>query len=207
MYQITVEASGRRRRRLRRQHRLSPEERYEMARLQREGYSKRQIATSLDRSASTVTRELKRNSSKTKGYAPDYAQQQARARNWRGSKLDRDPALRERVLGLCPPDCGPIGLPNRWRAGLPWKRADRSSLTRPSTASSMPRAIVPRIMPGSGSFPGARPNGAGTGAGEGIPLPIVSANAVLSAPNAPAFSAYRNSFGAGEHPGPASQRG
>ena len=134
---------------------VSPEERYEMSRLQREGYSKRQIATSLDRSASTVTRELKRNSSKTKGYVPEYAQQQARARNWRGSKLDRDPALRERVL-----------------AGLPWKQADRSSLTRPSTASSMPRAIVPRIMPGSGSFPGARPNGAGTGAEEGIPLPI-----------------------------------
>lgn len=77
---------------------VSMEERCEMARLQREGYSKRQIAASLDRSPSTVTRELSRNSSKTKGYDPSYAQQQARARRWHGSKLDRDPTLRERVL-------------------------------------------------------------------------------------------------------------
>ena len=92
---------------------VSPEERYEMARLQREGYSKRQIATSLDRSASTVTRELKRNSSKTKGYVPDYAQQQARARSWRGSKLDRDPALRERVLAGLGADWSPEQVAGR----------------------------------------------------------------------------------------------
>ena len=92
---------------------VSPEERYEMARLQREGYSKRQIATSLDRSASTVTRELKRNSSKTKGYVADYAQQQARARNWRGSKLDRDPALRERVLAGLGADWSPEQVAGR----------------------------------------------------------------------------------------------
>ena len=92
---------------------VSPEERYEMARLQREGYSKRQIATSLDRSASTVTRELKRNSSKTKGYVPEYAQQQARARSWRGSKLDRDPALRERVLAGLGADWSPEQVAGR----------------------------------------------------------------------------------------------
>ena len=77
---------------------LTIEERCEMARLQREGYSKRQIATTMDRAASTVTRELERNSSRAKGYAPSYAQQQAWARRWRGSKLDRNPALREQVL-------------------------------------------------------------------------------------------------------------
>ena len=42
--------------------------------------------------------ELKRNGSKTQGYQPSYAQQQARARRWRGSRLERDPLLRERVL-------------------------------------------------------------------------------------------------------------
>ena len=77
---------------------LTIEERCEMARLQREGYTKHQIAASLDRSTSTVARELTRNSSKTKGYEPSYAQQQARARRWRGSKLDRNPALRQQVL-------------------------------------------------------------------------------------------------------------
>ena len=61
---------------------LTIEERCEMARLQREGYTKHQIAASLDRSTSTVARELTRNSSKTKGYEPSYAQQQARARDW-----------------------------------------------------------------------------------------------------------------------------
>ena len=77
---------------------LTIEERCEMARLQDTGQSIRQIAASLDRSPSTVARELKRNGSKTQGYRPSYAQQQARARRWRGSRLERHPSLRERVL-------------------------------------------------------------------------------------------------------------
>ena len=77
---------------------LTIEERCEMARLQREGYSKRQIATNLDRSASTISRELSRNGSRKEGYNPSYADDQAWARRWRGSKLDRDPDLREQVL-------------------------------------------------------------------------------------------------------------
>ena len=77
---------------------LSIEERCELARLYTEGHSVRQIAASLDRSPSTVARELKRNGSKTQGYQPSYAQQQARARRWQGSRLDRDPFLREQVL-------------------------------------------------------------------------------------------------------------
>ena len=51
----------------------------------------------------TVARELRRNGSKTQGYRPSYAQQQASARRWRGC-LDRDPLLREQVLArLGPP--------------------------------------------------------------------------------------------------------
>ena len=92
---------------------LSIEERCEMARLQREGYTKRQIAASLDRSPSTITRELSRNSSKTKGYDPSYAQQQARARRWQGSKLDRNPALRERVLAGLQADWSPEQVAGR----------------------------------------------------------------------------------------------
>ena len=77
---------------------LTIEERCELARLRTAGHSVRQIAANLDRSPSTVARELRRNGSKTKGYLPSYAQEQARARRWRGSRLDRDPLLRERVL-------------------------------------------------------------------------------------------------------------
>ena len=52
----------------------------------------------LDRSPSTVARELKRNGSRTRGYQPRYADQQAHARRWSGSRLERDKSLRERVL-------------------------------------------------------------------------------------------------------------
>ena len=76
------------------------EERCEVARLQAEGRSVRQIAAGLDRSPSTVARELKRNGSRTQGYQPRYADQQAHARRWRGSRLERDDGLREKVLSL-----------------------------------------------------------------------------------------------------------
>ena len=72
---------------------------FEIARLQAEGRSIRQIAAIVDRAPSTVSRELKRNGSKA-GYKPVYAQQQTRARRWSGSRLERDAGLRERVL-LC----------------------------------------------------------------------------------------------------------
>ena len=77
---------------------LSIEERCEVARLRTAGYSVRQIAASLDRSPSTISRELKRNGSRTQGYQPGYADQQAHARRWRGSKLERNDSLREQVL-------------------------------------------------------------------------------------------------------------
>ena len=74
------------------------EERCEIARLHSLGHSVRQIAAGLDRSASTVARELKRNGSRTQGYQPRYADQQAHARRWRGSRLERDEGLRAKVL-------------------------------------------------------------------------------------------------------------
>ena len=69
-----------------------------MARLHAAGRSLRHIAATLDRPPSTVAREMKRNRSRTQGYQPGYAEQQARARRWRGAKLDRDAALRTTVL-------------------------------------------------------------------------------------------------------------
>ncbi|WP_410054777.1 helix-turn-helix domain-containing protein [Legionella genomosp. 1] len=62
------------------------EERCRISILQREGYSLQKIATALDRSASTISRELKRNITKTKGYDANYAQAQTRARRWTGGQ-------------------------------------------------------------------------------------------------------------------------
>ena len=77
---------------------LTLEDRCQMAYLHTTGHSIRQIAATLDRAPSTVARELNRNGSTTQGYQPSYADQQARARRWQGSKLDRDSTLRATVL-------------------------------------------------------------------------------------------------------------
>jgi IS30 family transposase len=77
---------------------LSLEERCTIARLHEAGQSCRQIAAALDRSASTICRELKRNCGRQVGYRPAYASEQAWARRWRGSRLARQPELREVVL-------------------------------------------------------------------------------------------------------------
>ena len=74
------------------------EERCAIAGLQAAGRSVRQIAAALDRAPSTVARELKRNGAQTGAYKPIYADQQAHARRWRGSRLERDATLRARVL-------------------------------------------------------------------------------------------------------------
>ena len=84
---------------------FSIEERCELARLRASGHSIRQVAAALDRAPSSISRELKRNGSRTKGYQPVYASQQAWARRWRGSRLERDAGLRQRVLS---------GLQQRW---------------------------------------------------------------------------------------------
>jgi IS30 family transposase len=79
------------------------EERCAIARLREGGQSIRQIAAALDRSPSSVSRELKRNSGvgpRSEPYKPSYAQQQTKARRWGGSRLERDDALRDQVLGL-----------------------------------------------------------------------------------------------------------
>ena len=77
---------------------LSLEERCSIARLHEDGQSIRQIAATLDRQPSTIARELKRNKGSKIGYQPAYAQAQASARRWTGSRLERDDALRDTVL-------------------------------------------------------------------------------------------------------------
>ena len=82
----------------RRYKQLSLEERCDIARLQAEGHSIRQIAANLDRTPSTIAREIKRNRGSYVGYKPGYAEEQAKARRWQGSRLDRQPELRRLVL-------------------------------------------------------------------------------------------------------------
>ena len=77
---------------------LSLEDRCEISQLQAAGRSIRQIAAALDRSPSTIARELKRNRGRQVGYKPGYADEQARARRWSGSRLEREADLRNTVL-------------------------------------------------------------------------------------------------------------
>src|SRR5216684_6295162 len=77
---------------------LTLEERCTIAQLHQAGQSIRQIAATLDRSPSCLSRELKRNSGRQVGYKPTYAQEQAGSRRWKGARLERDAALRTVVL-------------------------------------------------------------------------------------------------------------
>ena len=142
------------------------EERCEIARLQASGYSIRQIAASLDRSASTVARELKRNGSRTLGYQARYADQQAHARRWQGSRLDG--------TGVCGNRCSVgssrAGLRSRWRVGWRWSQARGSSPMRASTASYTPRWLVRRTMGGDTTYLEPSRSGAGEAA-KGAVLP------------------------------------
>ena len=72
------------------------EQRCEIARRREAGESLRKIAAALDCAPSSVARELNRNGS-AQAYRPAYADEQAWARRWRGSKLLRQPQLQERV--------------------------------------------------------------------------------------------------------------
>jgi transposase, IS30 family len=93
------------------------EDRCEVARLQAQSCSLRQIAAALDRSPSSISRELRRNEGAA-AYKPAQAQDKARARRWTGSKLERKPVLRNLVLkglgnGLSPEQvAGRIKLEN-----------------------------------------------------------------------------------------------
>jgi IS30 family transposase len=77
---------------------LGLEERCQVAELHQAGRSIQQIAAALDRSPSSISRELKRNRGVQVGYKPTYAQEQATARRWKGSRLERNAELRALVL-------------------------------------------------------------------------------------------------------------
>jgi IS30 family transposase len=82
---------------------LSFEDRVKVDLMRKEGKSMRAIATALGRSASTISRELARNSRATNQYPAGYEAQRAEARTHRRRrwdarfKLSRDPQLRAHV--------------------------------------------------------------------------------------------------------------
>ena len=90
-----------------------------MACLRAAGQSVRKIAASVDRSPSTVARELKRNGY-TQGYQPVYANQQAHARRW-------PPGWS--VTALCGTRSSPVsnraGLQSRWPGAWPYETGKR----------------------------------------------------------------------------------
>ena len=78
---------------------LTEEERCEIYRLHADGRSQGEIARRLGRDKGTISRELRRNASTRDGaYNPVKAQNLAHARRWRGSRLERLPALRDAVF-------------------------------------------------------------------------------------------------------------
>ncbi len=134
---------------------LSLDDRCEIARLSASGSSVRQIATALDRSPSTISRELSAigagRSAKNPAMPSNRHERGAgRAVAWTGS-----PACAAVLEGL-----SRAGRPNRSPAGSPASTATRLSPTRASTASSMPRSGAPPTSAGDATCPTARASAA-----------------------------------------------
>jgi len=108
---------------------LSLEERCTIAELCKAGHTNGQIAAALDRSPSTISRELKRNGG-AEGYRPAYADEQAWARRWSGSRLERDEDLRNDVLERLAAGCSPEQVAGRLEREAGHKRISHESIYR-----------------------------------------------------------------------------
>jgi IS30 family transposase len=109
---------------------LSREERYEAARLRESGLSIRKVAARMGRAPSTVSRELRRNTSpRTGGYHPEQAHRLARQRQARPkpSKLSRSPRLRDAVQGMLDRRYSPEQASGRLKVDYPDDPAMRVS--------------------------------------------------------------------------------
>jgi IS30 family transposase len=109
---------------------LSLDDRCEIARLYGDGCSVRQIAAALDRSPSTISRELKRNHGVQVGYRSSYAHQQTRARRWKGSRLERDASLRAAVMERLASGWSPEQIAGRLEREQGRKRISYESIYR-----------------------------------------------------------------------------
>jgi len=94
---------------------LSLEERCQLSQLRGEGKTIRKIAAIMDRSPSTLAREVKRNTTPSKKYTPSYAHLSAKSKRWKGSKLERIPSLRKEVLCLLQQGLSPQQVSGRFK--------------------------------------------------------------------------------------------
>ena len=130
---------------------FSLEERCTIASLRAAGRSIRQIAAVMDRAASSISRELRRNAG-AQDYKPSYAGEQARHGDGQAQSLT---AMRPCDLScwrVCVIACHQNRLPGVWRV----KQEPLSSAMRPSTASSMPRSPATTTSPGGVTCPAPR---------------------------------------------------
>jgi len=119
---------------------LTRSERFCLEELRQKGLSIRAIARMLGRSASTISRELKRNSNR-KGYHPYYAYSQAvgRRRKAKGSSLQADPEKRQYVIDKLQLFWSPEQIANCWK-----KEHPDSSIS----VSTIYRHIRRKLLPG-----------------------------------------------------------
>ena len=78
---------------------IKQEEREKIYLLYQKGESLSKISTTMNRAVSTISREIKRNSSQSLGYIPDRAQQKAEKRRYKlRSKIARHPQLKAYII-------------------------------------------------------------------------------------------------------------
>jgi len=92
---------------------ISMEERCYISQLRKEGKTIRKIATTLDRSPSSISRELLNNCSPSHSYTPTYANLAAKSKRWKGSKLERNLELQTLVLSLLKQGLSPEQISGR----------------------------------------------------------------------------------------------
>jgi transposase, IS30 family len=104
-------------------------ERYEIARLREAGHSVRSIARQLGRAASTISRELRRNSAPLRGRQPRYEPERADALAWNRQRRPkptiwtRCPQLRAVVQAMLAQRLSPEQVSGRLRLEYPDNRA------------------------------------------------------------------------------------
>lgn len=109
---------------------LSLEERCSIAQCHGAGQSIQKIAAALDRPASTISREVKRNSGIKVGYKPSYAHEQAKSRRWHGSRLARQPDLQKHVLDRLAMGWSPAQIAGRLAHAKDSRRISHESIYR-----------------------------------------------------------------------------
>jgi len=134
---------------------FSLEERCTLSRLSQAGQKIRQIAATMDRAPSTITRELKRNRATQVGYQPAYAEQQAKSRCWRGSRPLRDADLQAVVLNR---------LGQGWSPAQVSSRLKKENKCQVISYESIYRFIDSQIRRTNDSCPGAKVSAAGADA-------------------------------------------